>query len=110
MRPGVLVLGDVHIALSTRDDGDQRPSGAGSGGQFSPYGLVADRCTFVRQVRGSRVVVVDRSVGPIELEADAIITAESEVPIGVLGADCSLIALTSEEGIIGVVHSGWRGL
>ncbi len=46
----------------------------------------------------------------MEVDADAIVTAQVSVPIGVLGADCSLIGLTSREGVIGVVHAGWRGL
>lgn len=110
MRPGILCFDDVHVVVSTRGDGDQRRSEPGPPTQSVLSTTTADRCTFVHQVHGSRVVVVDRSVGPMDLDADAIVTVEPGVPIGVLGADCALIALVSREGVLGVVHSGWRGL
>jgi len=69
-----------------------------------------DGWTSVHQVHGARVVVVKQRVGALDLDADAIVTVQPSVPIGVLGADCSLIGLIGREGVIGVVHSGWRGL
>ena len=110
MRPNTLLFNDVHVVVTTRDDGDQRPAAQNASLGSALPAKLAERCTFVHQVHGSRIVVVDRSVGLADLEADAIVTTESSLPIGVLGADCSLIGLVSREGVIGVVHSGWRGL
>lgn len=110
MRPSALCFDDVHVVVTTRDDGDQRPSEPNSVTRSVLPATVADPCIFVHQVHGSRAVVMERSVGPMDLDADAIVSVERGVAIGVLGADCSLIALVSREGVIGVVHSGWRGL
>ena len=110
MGPSSLNFGDVRVVVTTRDDGDQSQSASDARGiPLGPDG-VAKPCTFVHQVHGARVVVVDRAIGPMELDADAIVTTRACVPIGVLGADCSLIGLKSREGVIGVAHAGWRGL
>jgi YfiH family protein len=73
---------------------------------------------FARQVHGSNVVSLD--AGPAALAedgmpqwvgtADALVTADPELCLAVLGADCGLVALASPEGVIGVAHAGWRGL
>jgi len=65
--------------------------------------------TFVRQVHGARVLVVDGAVTE-PAEADAIVTTSPATALGVLGADCALVGLASPEGVIGVAHAGWRGL
>ena len=110
MRPGTILFGDVHVQVTTRADGDQRHFAQSTSDPQASPSTIADRCTFVHQVHGARVVIVDRAVGPMDLEADAIVTVATSVPIGVLGADCSLVGLASREGVIGVVHCGWRGL
>ena len=110
MRPSTLFFNDVRVVVTTRDDGDQRPEPQHASFPTALPTRLAERCTYVHQVHGSRVVVVHRALGPLDIEADAIVTTEPNVPIGVLGADCSLIGLASQEGVIGVVHSGWRGL
>jgi YfiH family protein len=72
--------------------------------------LTGSAWTTVHQVHGARVVVVDGPNGRLDIESDGIVTAATDTPIAVLGADCSLIALASPEGVIGVAHAGWRGL
>ena len=100
--------GRVHVAISPRQDGD-----------FSidaePEELLARRrriidrpWAVVRQVHGRRVVEAGEA-GP-ELEADGIVTAETERPIAVQGADCAPLAFITKSGPIGVAHVGWRGL
>lgn len=60
-----------------------------------------------RQVHGAHVVIADR---PGDLgEADAILTTTPELPIAVRVADCAPVVLTAD-GVIGVVHAGWRGI
>jgi hypothetical protein len=65
--------------------------------------------TFVRQVHGAAVLVVDGAVAE-PAEADAIVTTAASTALGVLGADCPLVGFASPEGVIGVAHAGWRGL
>lgn len=63
-----------------------------------------------RQVHGSGVLVIDAPAGPLDAEADALVSRRGDVALAVLGADCPLIGLASPEGVFGVVHAGWRGL
>ena len=64
--------------------------------------------TFVRQVHGRDVVMVD---GPNrELpEADGQATARGGVGLAMLAADCLPVAVACESAVA-VVHAGWRGL
>jgi YfiH family protein len=66
--------------------------------------------SWLRQVHGDRVVVVDApGVGAGEV-ADASTTSHPDAALAVLVADCAPIALAAPEGVIAVVHAGWRGL
>ncbi|MEZ5169848.1 MAG: polyphenol oxidase family protein [Acidimicrobiia bacterium] len=67
---------------------------------------------WVHQVHGSDVHVV----GPGDLpgpgptvEADALVTTEVGLPLGVPGADCALVALATTAAVA-AVHAGWKGL
>ncbi|MBT3397192.1 MAG: peptidoglycan editing factor PgeF, partial [Alphaproteobacteria bacterium] len=43
-------------------------------------------------------------------EADALVTAQSGVALGLLTADCAPVLLVDENaGVIGAAHAGWRG-
>jgi YfiH family protein len=63
----------------------------------------------VRQVHGSTVAAVDATTGPLG-DADALVTRDRTVAIAIRTADCAPIVLASPDGMIGVVHAGWRGL
>jgi YfiH family protein len=103
-----LALGRAWVLQTTASDGDL--------GREAPEvvarqtALTAVRWTTVQQVHGARVVVVDRPDGRLEQDADGIVTAAYDTPIAMMGADCSLIAFASPEGVTGVAHAGWRGL
>lgn len=66
--------------------------------------------TLMRQVHGPRVVVVDHPGGGSGEAADAAVSAKPGVALAVLTADCAPVGLASPEGILGVVHAGWKGL
>lgn len=97
--------------LTTRADGDARP--ASLGGDDSATTLHSSICetpwTFVHQVHGRRVVTVDEPVSGL-VDADALVTTAAALPLSVLGADCVLVGLASEPGVIAAAHAGWRGL
>ena len=60
-----------------------------------------------RQVHGARVVWASAAN---ELgDADAVLTRERGVRVGVSSADCVPI-LIAANGVVGAVHAGWRGL
>ncbi len=66
--------------------------------------------TWLRQVHGDAVVVVDGPGHQAGARADAAVTSHAGCALAVLTADCAPVALASPEGVIGSVHAGWSGL
>lgn len=66
--------------------------------------------SWLRQVHGDRVVVVEAPGDGAGEEGDALVTQAPDAGLAVLTADCAPIALASAEGVIAAVHAGWRGL
>ena len=66
--------------------------------------------TWLRQVHGARVVVVDEPGGAAGAEADAAVSATTDAVLAVHSADCAVVGLWSPQGVIGAAHAGWRGL
>ena len=66
--------------------------------------------TWLRQVHGKEVVTVHGPGDGAGSKADASVTADAGSVLAVLAADCAPVALASPEGVIAVVHAGWRGL
>lgn len=94
--------------MTRAHDGDMRAIAPGSRARQTTFAAVPWTTTL--QVHGANVVVVDGVLGTMDVDADAIVTAAHHVPIAMLGADCALIAFSSDEGVIGVAHAGWKGL
>lgn len=65
--------------------------------------------TWLNQVHGSEVVVVDVPGQHVGAEADAIVTACRGAGVAIQTADCAPIVLLAP-GSLGVVHAGWRGI
>jgi YfiH family protein len=67
---------------------------------------------FGRQVHGTVARVVTAGDGASDAsEADALITAERGLPVGVLVADCVPVLLADPQaGVVAAVHAGRRGL
>jgi polyphenol oxidase len=101
--------GGGEVRAGSRSSGDfAEPSSAAS---MLAQGALADApWTWLRQVHGSRVVIVDRPGARRSEEADAAVTACADAALVVRTADCAPIGLASPEGVVGVVHAGWRGL
>jgi YfiH family protein len=72
--------------------------------------LVDAPWTWLHQVHGSRVVVVDRPGARRAEEADAAVTARAGAALVIRTADCAPVGLGSPEGVVAAVHAGWRGL
>jgi hypothetical protein len=71
---------------------------------------------IVRQIHSARCLVVARRDLPAHAgahvvgEADALVTAERGMALGVATADCvPLVAVDPEAGALAVIHAGWRG-
>ena len=72
---------------------------------------VVDRpWSWVRQLHGAEVLVVDSPGGGAGRAADASVSASPGVALAVLSADCAPVALASPEGVFAAVHAGWKGL
>lgn len=66
--------------------------------------------TWLRQVHGADVVVVDRPGARAGEEADAAVTAVVGATLAVQTADCAPVLLWDEEAaVVGAAHAGWRG-
>ena len=67
---------------------------------------------FGRQVHGTAVQVVTSRAADLDArEADALVTAEPGVPVGVLVADCVPVLLADAQArVVAAVHAGRRGL
>lgn len=65
---------------------------------------------FLKQVHGSRAINVDASFDSKSIEADAFITKDLNVSLGVYSADCIPVLIHDPyDNQIAAIHSGWRG-
>ncbi len=77
------------------------------------FTLPSEGVFTVKQVHGSDVFVIKDRGFPYATRpsADAIITAEANVPIGILTADCVPVLLYDPASkTVAAAHAGWRGL
>ena len=74
-------------------------------------GFALDKLCLLRQVHSASVhVVTKQPLETVSVEADALVTNQPCLLLGILTADCTPILLGDiEAGIIGAVHAGWRG-
>jgi YfiH family protein len=64
---------------------------------------------FVEQVHGDRVVEARRTLTPER--ADALVSADADLALAIMVADCVPIVLADARSTrFSVVHAGWRGL
>jgi len=63
------------------------------------------------QVHSATVITVDEGADPdVRREADAFVTSQPGIALGVLAADCAPVLFASPaDGVIGAAHAGWRG-
>ncbi len=71
--------------------------------------LNADELFIMNQVHGNTVVVADNIDLKKQPEADASITTQKNIALGVLTADCVPVLFASDDGaVIGAAHCGWK--
>lgn len=74
-------------------------------------GAAPDNLLSCHQIHSPTVAAVTRT-WPARLrpEADAMVTKEKGVALGILTADCAPVLLAdAKAGVIGAAHAGWRG-
>ncbi|MFW5474742.1 peptidoglycan editing factor PgeF [Knoellia sp. CPCC 206450] len=120
-------LGGIRRAFTDRSGGVSEPPYAGLnlGGHVgdssdavrenrarvaSEIGVDPGRLVFMDQCHGSDVAVVtERPAGP--LPVDGVVTAEADLALAVLVADCTPVLLSdADAGIVGAVHAGRPGM
>lgn len=99
----------VRVRCTARADGDYRVDGPVEELAARRRELAAGAWTWLRQVHGARVVEVAAPGGEAGAEADASVTRVRGAVLAVQTADCAPIVLVGD-GVVGVVHAGWRGL
>ena len=75
------------------------------------HSLGATAMVGLQQVHGPVVVTVDQpwaaGAGP---RADAMVTRQPGIALGIITADCAPVLLADPAaGVVGAVHAGWRG-
>ncbi|KKB80156.1 hypothetical protein VW35_06915 [Devosia soli] len=65
----------------------------------------------VKQVHSNRVVTIaDGALPEKTVEADALVTARTDMLLGILTADCAPLLLVDPAArVVGAAHAGWRG-
>lgn len=72
-------------------------------------GGTPDLLAGLRQVHGA-AVVISPTPGTTPPEADAMVTNQPGLALGVITADCAPVLFASEDQrIVGAAHAGWRG-
>lgn len=74
-------------------------------------GAIPSSLTGVRQVHGTRVVTVNSPLdAAVQIEADAMVTDQSGIALGIITGDCAPVLFTDAGSrIVGAAHAGWRG-
>ena len=96
----------AEIAFTDRDDGDFHVDRAHDDLRHQVFD---GSWTWLSQVHGSRVAVVDHPGARAGDEADASVTGSFGAVLCVQTADCVPVVLVGD-GVVGVAHAGWRGL
>ena len=65
---------------------------------------------FLNQTHGVDGFLVEKEIPAFDKDGDYLITAQKNIGIGVMTADClPIIFYASKDHIIAVAHAGWRG-
>ena len=76
----------------------------------SVLGLAEGDLVTVRQVHGAEVAVADRWTIEARPAADAIVTDQPGLALGILTADCApLLFEDRAAGVVAAAHAGWKG-
>lgn len=78
------------------------------------FGITQHQLLMVKQVHGSDIVIVDHKNYDVshfqDVEADAIITNQPELMLGITVADCyPVMVFDPQHRVAAAIHVGWRG-
>lgn len=104
------VAGTAVARFTDRRDGDLHVDGDPALLAARRQAVVALPWTWLRQVHGSRVVVVGHPGEGAGRQADAAVTSVAGAALAVQVADCAPVVLLGDGGVVGIAHAGWRGV
>ena len=99
----------VRVRCSERCDGDYAVYSDPEVLARARTDLAPGRWTWLQQIHGANVVVVDEPGAQCGAVADASVTNCVDAVLSVQAADCAPLVLASES-LVGLVHAGWRGI
>ena len=106
-----VATGTATVVWSTRADGDLHADHVDLPVLTARWAALTGRpTTWLDEVHGTEVVEVRRPGAGCGVAADAVVTAEPGVALGVWVGDCAPVVLVGESGAVGAVHAGWKGL
>lgn len=90
---------------------DQRDAVLINRGKVADHmGVSADDLCSVFQVHSPDVITVDTPLDSLGKKADAMVTQNPDISLGILTADCAPILFSDPTTrIVGAAHSGWQG-
>lgn len=102
---------DGNLASHVGDD----PAAVAAHRESLRRAIGASRLVFTRQVHGAEAAVVDADLPPgiteLHTAADILLTADPDVALAVVVADCLPVLLAdAEAGVVAAVHAGRPGL
>lgn len=106
----------LHVVVTERTDGDQRPdrdTAAGATGRaIRQRELTGSDWSMVAEEHGVGVVDLDvPAPSPQVLAAgDVLVTQRPDVHLAIWAGDCAPLVLCGASGTLIAVHAGWRGL
>ncbi len=100
----------VRTVFTDAGDGDFRIDADPEGLAERRAAICPHPWTWLHQVHGTDVVVVESPGEHAGDRADAAVSTVPGAALAVQTADCVPILLWSEAGVIGAAHAGWRGL
>lgn len=109
-RQGGVSTGDfagLNVSTSTGDD----PEAVAQNRKIVADSLGGGPLIILKQVHSTRVVTIEAGALPDPAtEADALVTRDAGILLGVLTADCApLLLIDPYAGVIGAAHAGWSG-
>ncbi len=103
--------GHVAVRFSNRAHGDLNADVVAPAVVDERWRGIAERpVTWLDEVHGTEVVVVDAPGAGTGRTGDGLVTTVVDAALGIWVGDCAPVALVSAEGVVGAAHAGWRGL
>lgn len=107
------VSGGVYAGLNCGPGSNDNPSHVQENISRAVLALAGHTVPLCRcsQIHSADVITVEQPWSPNQPpKADALVTKQHEIVIGVLTADCGPILFAdTEAGVVGAAHAGWKG-